>query len=318
MLETIYEVDEEIHTNEDSSKSSNTQSQLSVYMCWCMLTGCFIILTFIIMISLNPQYLVNNSTNNNTLEKINSSFHSEEKFEISSEIINYLSIFSHQINKQLDLQLNPVIFLTLPISNLSLDEFVEQDKLLWIYGYLNYSQSCMDNNKNKNCKEIYFSKFKTIFMKLSNFINTIKLNTLQNKRIQYDWCNLRENSKTVTFASVVSITTISKNVTETPTSFDHSICDDPNQNILLAKSFEYLMSHEDLIIINSGSNNSDNQQVSSTSDPNSNNNITDEQIKYITPSECVKFSGDDNNQNKDTTYCPNDTGSQYHLMWNSY
>jgi len=84
-------------------------------MCWCMITGCFLIITFIIAISLNPNYLSNNSISQSTRKTnyslsildfkfeflieniINTSHDSKDKLKLSNEIINYLDSFSYEV-----------------------------------------------------------------------------------------------------------------------------------------------------------------------------------------------------------------------------
>jgi len=43
-------------------------SRLSYYICWCMIIGCFLTLTLIIAISLNPYLLSKTPINKNTSE----------------------------------------------------------------------------------------------------------------------------------------------------------------------------------------------------------------------------------------------------------
>jgi hypothetical protein len=84
-------------------------------MCWCTITGCFLIITFIIAISLNPHYLSTNSISQSTRKTNSSSFNldfkleflienilntshdSKDKLKLSNEIINYLDMFSYEV-----------------------------------------------------------------------------------------------------------------------------------------------------------------------------------------------------------------------------
>ncbi|UJR36504.1 hypothetical protein I4U23_029225 [Adineta vaga] len=309
MLETIYEVDEDFLHDEDSSKSTKQQSRMSIYMCWCMITGCFFILTFIIMISLNPQYLLHNSTNRNTKNILNVSFHTKEKFELSTQIINYLGLFSQKINKQLNLQLNPIEFLTVPVFNSSTLEILNPNGVLWIYGHLKYPPSCLDNSE---CKEKFHSKLKTSFDELSYLLKTIDFYSNQSQLIQLDWCNLIDNSTSAIFISLVSMQTVDHNSTDSIIPFDPLICE-LDQHVLLSQTIDDPISHDDSISLNSKHTNSNTKKVTLMTDSN---NIQDEVRTCHNPKQYAKYDGDQNNQHEQSMHCLNDIGAQHLMMSN--
>ncbi|CAF2771265.1 unnamed protein product [Rotaria sp. Silwood2] len=180
-----------------------------------MITACFFVVTFILTISFNPSYYTNNSKS-----VLNAALSSKDKLRLSTKIINHLGIFSHKINEQLNFQPNTLKFFTSTISNSLLDG-QNQNDILWIYAHIKYPRSCIDNIQYKENLKL---KLKTSFMKLSNFLTKIELDSYYGKQIQLDWCNLTENSTTITLVSLVSVKTKNQSATETIITLDHNIC----------------------------------------------------------------------------------------------
>ncbi|CAF1266519.1 unnamed protein product [Adineta ricciae] len=296
MLETIYEVDEDVH-REDSSKSTQQQSQFSVYMCWCMITGCFLILVFLILISLNPQYLLSNSVNKINRNIVNVPLDSKDKSDLSKKVIEYLGLFSHQINKQLGLQSNPIAFLTVPISNSSAFELMNPNGILWIYGHVKYPSSSINNPQDE---ESFHSKLKISFNELSNLIQTIVFNSSQHRQLQLNLCSLIENSTSATFISLVSIQTTEKNTTDSTIPFDPITCEDIDQHLQLTETIDDLISQNNSTLIEYNDKNS---------------NIQKHTKKHRDSRQCTKYH---EGQHQETAHCSNDISTPKLLMSNLF
>ncbi|CAF3398331.1 unnamed protein product [Rotaria sp. Silwood1] len=234
MLETIYEDEEDTIADDDSVKLTDQRPRLSYYVCLCMITACFFVVIFIITISFNPSYYTNNSRS-----VFHGSLNSKNKLRLSTKIINHLGLFSNQINEQLNFQPNRLKFFTSTISN-SLLDVQNQTYILWIYAHLKYPQSCIDNTQ---CKENLKLNLKTSFMKLSSFLTKIELDLYQSQQIQLDWCNLIENSTTITLVSLVSIKTKNQSALETITTSDRNICD---QTVSISKAIHNIMQNSNV------------------------------------------------------------------------
>ncbi|CAF0777267.1 unnamed protein product [Rotaria sordida] len=303
VLETIYEDEEDTIFEDDSSKFTNQRSRLSYYICLGLITGCFFIVIFIITMSFNPSYVTNNSRS-----VFNTALSSKDKLKLSTIIINHLGIFSHQINEQLTFQPNTLTFFTSTISN-SLLDVQNQTYILLIYIHLKYPQSCIDNIQ---CIENLQLKLKTTFMKLSNFLTKIELDSYHGKQIQLNQCNLIENSTTITLVSLVSIRTQNQSATETTITLDHNICENIDQTMSISKPIDNIIRNKDSTTNIPISILVDNQIVTSSADVNKNSIKNDEEnnINHNNPKKYSKYIDDDNNNNnnrheKPTRHCNN-------------
>ncbi|CAF3343656.1 unnamed protein product [Rotaria socialis] len=290
MLETIYEVDENIISSDDSSKFTTPRSRLSYYICLCMIAGFFFVVSIIIAISLNPSHLPNNSRN--------LPLSSKDKLKLSNEIINHLDSFSQQINEQLDFHSNRLTFFTSTISNSSLD-VQNQNTILLIYGHLPYPQSCIDHI---SCKNKLQSKFKTSFTKLSNFLTKIELSSHHEKQIHLDWCNLIDNSTIMLLVSLASFKSKNQNTTS-----DYNVCENIEQPILNSNTMDDLIPLPLSVIV-------DNQKLKHHNEvhKNSLSNEDETLINYSASMKCSKYTDNNNkNQHERPKHSHHDTSTKY-------
>jgi hypothetical protein len=152
-----------------------------------MITGGFLIITLMIVISLHSLDSKDNSIGGISGEnKLNIPFNSDDKLKLSTKLINHLGIFSQQINKQLNLRPNTITFFTTRTSN-SVIQDPNESNILWIYSHLKYPGYCINNHR---CKENFHSKLEESFTKLSEFLSTIDLHSYQDRELYLDWCTL--------------------------------------------------------------------------------------------------------------------------------
>ena len=152
-----------------------------------MITGGFLIITLMIVISLHSLDSKDNSVGGISGEnKLNIALNSDEKLKLSTKIINHLGIFSQQINKQLNLRPNTITFFTTRTSD-SVTEDANESNILWIYSHLKYPRYCINNNR---CKENFYSKLEKSFTKLLKFLPTIDLQSYQDRELYLDRCTL--------------------------------------------------------------------------------------------------------------------------------
>jgi hypothetical protein len=304
MLETIYEDDENIlsESENDSAKSIEQPSRLPYYICCCMIIGCFLTMTLIIVVSLNPYILTNHSTHKKSEPILNIPINADGKLLMVMDIIEQLDIFSHQINERLDLQPNTITYLTSTIFDTLSNNNQNQSEILWIYSYLKYPQSCIDNNQ---CKENFNSKLKTSFMKLSNFLTTIDLDSYHDKLIQLDWCRFIENTTRAILVSLVSVTTINQSATELTNLGDRIHCENLDQNILLSRAIERVIEQ-------------DHQKL--TNDFNHDHLTNKEEINMICSHSayCSTYINHHHHLQKEPTHCSNNLDTRILLMWNSF
>ncbi|CAF0918091.1 unnamed protein product [Rotaria sp. Silwood1] len=187
-----------------------------------------------------------------------------------------------------------------------------QTYILWIYAHLKYPQSCIDNTQ---CKENLKLNLKTSFMKLSSFLTKIELDLYQSQQIQLDWCNLIENSTTITLVSLVSIKTKNQSALETITTSDRNICENIDQTVSISKAIHNIMQNKDSTTNIPIRVLMDNQISKNPTDVNKNSIINDEEININchNPTEDSKYSGDYNQHEKSTHYS-NDVDSQYFMI----
>ncbi|CAF1924017.1 unnamed protein product [Rotaria magnacalcarata] len=290
MLETIYEVDEDLISNDDSLKFTTPRSRLSYYICLCLIAGFFFVVSIIIAISLNPSHLSNISRN--------LPLSSKDKLKLSNEIINHLDNFSQEINEQLDFHSNRITFFTSTISNSSLD-VQNQNTILLIYGHLQYPQSCIDHI---SCKKKLHSKFELSFTKLSNFLTTIELSSHHEKQIHLDWCNLIDNSATMLLVSLASFKSKNQNTTS-----DYNVCENIDQHILNSNTTDDLIPLPLSVTV-------DNQKLKHHNEAHKNSLSSEEEIliNYSASKQCSKYTDNNNkNQYERPKHCHHDTSTKY-------